>query len=160
MVRFERLLEAIGHDRRRAGVLGREYLRALSGTADVLPGARRALGRLKRRFRLAVVTNGYDRVQRSRLRAARLAHLLDAIVTSQGSGFTKPHPGIVHTALRALGVAADEALLIGDDLRTDRGAARRAGVRFVWIDGGRRHAGARPRRRARSLAELAERLLA
>ena len=48
------------------------------------------------RFRLAVVTNGYERVQRSRLRAARLLRHFDAIVTSEGAGVSKPHPGIVN----------------------------------------------------------------
>jgi putative hydrolase of the HAD superfamily len=124
-----------------------------------MPGARRALGLLRRRFQLAVVTNGYDRVQRARLRAARLTGHFGAIVTSQGSGFTKPDPRIVHAALLALHVSGAQALYVGDDLHTDLGAASGAGVPFVWIDrGGAVAAGRRPRRRVRSLLELAERL--
>ncbi len=157
--RFKRLLADSGHDARGAPRLAHAYLAFLSRRGDVLPGARRALMRLRRRFALAVVTNGYDRVQRSRLRAARLTSFFDAIVTSEGCGFAKPDPRIVRAALLALGVPREQALYVGDDLRTDRGAARASGVSFVWLARGRsRIEGARPRRRVRSLLELAVRL--
>lgn len=160
--RFRRLLVDLGEDERRAGRLGRVYLEELSRRGDVLPHARAALRQLARRYRLAVVTNGYERVQRARLAAAGLTSRFDAIVTSEGSGYSKPHPGIVEAALAALGASRTEAIFAGDDLRTDCGAAAAAGVRFVWIDHGRRPPGGapRPRGRARSLAELAARLLA
>jgi HAD superfamily hydrolase (TIGR01509 family) len=158
--RFRLLLADLKHDPRRARALARAYLACLSRRGDVLPGARRALRLLAPRFRLAVVTNGYDRVQRARLRAAGLFERFDAVVTSERAGFAKPDPRIVHAALRALRVGGRQALYVGDDLHTDRGAASAAGVPFVWIDrGGRPARGAeRPRRRVRSLLELAERL--
>jgi HAD superfamily hydrolase (TIGR01509 family) len=157
--RFRLLLAELGLDPGRARALGRAYLACLSRRGDVLPGARRALRLLRRRFRIAVVTNGYDRVQRARLRAAGLSERFDAVVTSERAGFAKPDPRIVHAALLALRVAGSQALYVGDDLHTDRGAATAAGVRFVWIDRGLALArGRRPRRRVRSLLELAERL--
>jgi len=158
--RFRMLLSDLGYDPRRARALGRAYLAELSRRGDVLPGARRALALLRRRFRLAVVTNGYDRVQRARLRAAGLTARFDAIVTSERAGFAKPDPRIVQAALSALRVQGREALYVGDDLRTDLGAASAAGVPFVWLDRGVAVARGRPRprRRVRSLLELAERL--
>jgi HAD superfamily hydrolase (TIGR01509 family) len=157
--RFRLLLAELGHDPRRARSLARAYLACLSRRGDVLPGARRALRLLRRRFRLAVVTNGYDRVQRARLRAARLYARFDVVVTSERAGFAKPDPRIVHAALSALRVTGAQALYVGDDLHTDLGAASAAGVRFVWIDRGLAAASGRgPRRRVRSLLELAERL--
>ena len=158
--RFRVLLSELGHDPRRARPLARAYLAELSRRGDVLPGARRALALLRRRFQLAVVTNGYDRVQRARLRAAGLTTRFDAIVTSEKSGFAKPDPRIVQAALLALRVQGKEALYVGDDLHTDLGAASAAGVAFVWIDRGVAVARGRtrPRRRVHSLLELAERL--
>jgi len=158
--RFRRLLADLGFDPRRAPALARAYLAELSRRGDVLPGVRRALELLQRRFQLAVVTNGYDRVQRARLRAARLTTRFAAIVTSERSGFTKPDPRIVQAALLALRVPGEQALYVGDDLHTDLGAASAAGVAFVWIDRGMAIAPGRrpPRRRVRSLLELAERL--
>jgi HAD superfamily hydrolase (TIGR01509 family) len=149
-----------GGPSRQARALGQSYLAYLSGRGDTLPGAKGALLRLRRRFGVAAVTNGYDRVQRSRLEAARLTPHFDAIVTSEGCGFTKPHPGIVHAALEALRVRPEQAVYVGDDLATDGAAARAAGVPFYWLDRGDPPAPghAVPRRRVLSLAELADRL--
>src|SRR6185295_11991278 len=84
-----------------------------------------------------LVTNGIDWVQRARVVSAGLSPELDVVVTSDGCGFRKPDPRIVHEALAALGVRPDEAVLVGDDATADGGAARAASVRFCWL----RHGG-------------------
>jgi putative hydrolase of the HAD superfamily len=114
------------------------------------------LRQLRRRYRLGVVTNGIDRVQRARLAASGLAPLFDAVVTSQSCGFAKPDPRILRAALDAMDVLPREAVYVGDDPATDGAAARAAGVRFVWMDRGGDVRGRRPRRRVRSLRDLAD----
>ena len=156
--RFRRLLRESGGDPARAGRLGAAYLERLSGRGDRLPGCRPALRALGRRYRLGIVTNGIDRVQRSRLAASGLAPLFETVVTSQGCGFAKPDPRILHVALDALGVAPRHAVYVGDDVAVDGAAARAAGVPFVWMDRGDRVRGLRPRRSVASLLEL-DRLL-
>jgi HAD superfamily hydrolase (TIGR01549 family) len=158
--RFRQLLVHLGADPRQAGGLALAYLDQLSKRGDLLPGCRAALARLGRRYRLGIVTNGYERVQRSRLAAARLTPLFEVVVTSEACGFAKPDPRILFTALEALGVRADEALYVGDDPRTDGAAAAAAGVPFCWMDcGGPLPPGVRrPRRRVESLTALADAL--
>jgi len=158
--RFRRLLREVGGDPRRAARLGETYLDHLAARGDRLPGCRPVLRRLRKRYRLGVVTNGIDRVQRSRLAASGLAPLFDAVVTSQSCGFAKPDPRILEVALDAMGVRARDALYVGDDPATDGGAARAAGVRFVWMDRGRGSGGRRPARRVESLRELGDLLSA
>jgi HAD superfamily hydrolase (TIGR01549 family) len=131
----------------------------LSERGDRLPGCRPVLRTLRRRYRLGVVTNGIDRVQRSRLAASRLTHFFETIVTSEGCGIAKPDPRILHVALDALGVAPERAVYVGDDPAVDGAAAAGAGVSFVWMDHGpalgRNGRGVRPRlRRVRSLPEV------
>jgi 2-haloacid dehalogenase len=154
--RFRRLLEHVGGDRRRAAALARAYLAGLSARGDLLPGTRALLRRLRRRFRLGVVTNSLERVQRGRLRASGLDGVFDVVVTSEACGYAKPDPRIIHVALDALAVRPRQALFVGDDLDVDGGAARAAGVAFCWIDRGapRPPALRIPRRRARVLLEL------
>jgi HAD superfamily hydrolase (TIGR01549 family) len=152
--RFRRLLVEVGAHPRRARRLGETYLDQLSQRGDRLPGCRSVLQKLHRSYRLGVVTNGIDRVQRSRLAVSGLAPFFEVVVTSQGCGFAKPDPRILHVALDALGVTPRRALYVGDDPATDGGAARAAGVHFCWMDGGRPTAGRRPRRRVENLAEL------
>ena len=114
------------------------------------------LRQLRKRYRLGVVTNGIDRVQRSRLAASGLAPLFDTVVTSQSCGYAKPDPRILHVALDAMGVPPRHAVYVGDDPATDGAAARAAGVRFVWMDRGQPTRGRRPTRRVESLRELAD----
>jgi len=163
--RFRRLLRRLGADPAGAPELGERYLALLSRRADLLPGCRRTLRALARRHRLAIVTNGIDRVQRGRLEASGLGALFDVVVTSEGCGFRKPDPRIMQAALTALGVSPREALYVGDDLETDGGAARAAGVAFCWIDRsnganggsrvpGRARPGPRPGHRVTRLTEL------
>jgi HAD superfamily hydrolase (TIGR01549 family) len=114
---------------------------------------------LRRRYRLGVVTNGIDRVQRSRLAASGLAPFFETIVTSEGCGYAKPDPRIVQVALGALAIAPQHAVYVGDDPAVDGAAAIAADVGFVWMDHGspaRDGAGraVRPRRRIHSLPEL------
>jgi HAD superfamily hydrolase (TIGR01549 family) len=153
--RFRRLLRATGADPRAARRLGETYLDHLSARGDRLPGCRPVLRELRERYRLGVVTNGIDRVQRARLRASGLEPFFETVVTSQSCGFAKPDPRILHTALDAMQVAPRHAVYVGDDAATDGAAAARAGVGFVWMDRGRPVGGRRPRRRVTSLAELA-----
>jgi HAD superfamily hydrolase (TIGR01509 family) len=154
--RFRRLLRHLGGDARRAPALGRVFLERLSRRGDVLPGCRRTLRELSGRYRLGLVTNGYDRVQRRRLTAARLDGFFEVVVTSEGCGFAKPDPRILGMALQALGLRARQVVYVGDDLDTDGAAARNAGIPFYWIDrSGVLPAGIRaPRRRIRALPGL------
>jgi YjjG family noncanonical pyrimidine nucleotidase len=134
--RFRRLLQHLRADDEGGAALSAAYIDGISRRGDLLPGCRSALARLKRRYRLGLVTNGLDRVQRSRLRVARLERCFDVVVTSEACGFAKPDPRILRVALEALGVAAAEALYVGDDREVDGGAARAAGMGFVWMDHG------------------------
>ena len=136
--RFRQLLVELDHGRRPAASLARLYMQGLAARGDLRAGSRALLRGLSRRFLLATVTNGLDRVQRSRLRAARIAGLFDRVVTSQGCGYAKPDPRIVFHALDRLGVAPHEAVLVGDDPQSDGRAAAEAGVPFLWIDHGQR----------------------
>jgi 2-haloacid dehalogenase len=155
--RFRRLLAALEARESRAARLSRDFVACLSARGDRLPGCRRVLAKLRTRFRLGVVTNGIDRVQHSRLRAARLQPFFEVVVTSEGCGYAKPDPRILETALDALEVHAREAVYVGDDVAVDGAAAKAAGMPFVWVDrGDSLPLGHRPpRRRVRHLEELA-----
>ena len=153
--RFRQLLAHVGGDPRRAARLSETFLDHLSTRGDRLPGCRRTLQRLGRRYRLGVVTNGIDRVQRSRLKAARLEPFFETVVTSEDCGYAKPDPRILHVALQALGLAPRQAVYVGDDPRVDGGAAAGAGVAFCWMDRGTDAGGGRrPRRRVTDLRAL------
>jgi putative hydrolase of the HAD superfamily len=101
---------------------------------DVIP----VLEELRRTgLRIAVVSNGIRDL------TAFVAHHqlgVDAIVDSRTHGRVKPHPTIFQAALDLLGVAAADAVMVGDSLEEDIEGARALGMRAILIDRDDRHA--------------------
>lgn len=81
--------------------------------------------------RLAVVTNNAAQAADRYLRARGLREYF-AVVHGRNADpdLMKPHPDVLGRALRSLGTAPEDAVMIGDT-PTDFVAAERAGVRFI-----------------------------
>jgi putative hydrolase of the HAD superfamily len=60
-----------------------------------------------------------------------LLRYIDAVVVSSAAGYQKPHPALFRRALDELGVAAADAVFVGDRLWEDVGGARAVGMRAV-----------------------------
>lgn len=105
-----------------------------------------------RGLRLAVVSNWDERLPRL-IERLGLASRFAAIVVSQQVGVEKPHAAIFRAALDRLGVAAGEAVHVGDRRLEDVEGAEAAGLRALWLARG----GGGD---LRSLAELPERIAA
>lgn len=61
----------------------------------------------------------------------------DVIVTSVDVGHEKPHEKIFRVALKKLGVKANEAIMVGNRIKTDVLGANRLGIKtiyFKWND--------------------------
>jgi 2-haloacid dehalogenase len=93
------------------------------------PDVDRVLGLLKKRSKLAVVTNmDTDLFERTRLSVK-----LDGAVTSEMARAYKPHPRIFEYALQQFGCARDEILWVGTAPWADVIGARLADLRVAWI---------------------------
>lgn len=62
-----------------------------------------------------------------------LTGYIDVFVTSAQVGYRKPHPRIYQATLEQTGFGADDAVFIGDSLRTDVLGPQRAGIRSVLL---------------------------
>lgn len=100
----------------------------------VYDDVRPALEHLRRSFRLGLLTNGAPGLQREKLAGAGIADYFDAVVISGDVGFGKPNSRVFTAMLARLGVAADEALMIGNSLETDVQGAQAAGIQAVWVN--------------------------
>lgn len=81
----------------------------------------------------ALITNGPSGLQRGKLATAGLDGF-DAVLVSGEVGHRKPQREIFELALARLGVAAAEALHVGDNQVADVAGARGAGLVAVWIN--------------------------
>jgi len=117
------------------------------GALEVLRGA----------YALAVISNGPVDVQRLKLRVAGIERFFPIVVTSGQVGFGKPHERIFAAALEALGVWADEAVMVGDHLERDIHGARRLAISGIWLNRSAvtAAAGVDPAMEIASLSELA-----
>ncbi len=134
--RFRRLLDAFGagdldRARRWAAAYRVAYERSwgpVAGALDLLVAARDA------GVKVAIVTNNLRREQAAKLAFCRLDAYVDALVTSEEVGVPKPGVAMFHAALATLGVAAHEALMLGDSWAADIEGARAAGLHVVWFN--------------------------
>ncbi|TWT16067.1 HAD family hydrolase [Planomicrobium sp. CPCC 101079] len=95
----------------------------------------RVLDRLKPDYQLLLLTNGSPQLQKTKLEITpEIAPYFDHIVISGAFGKGKPSPEIFHYALSKFDLAAEEVLMVGDNLLTDITGAEQAGIRSVWIN--------------------------
>jgi len=104
--------------------------------AELLPGTREALERLRQAGRtLGIVTAGDRERVGGELRDLALASVFSTLVGSGDTAERKPHPASLLLALERLGVPAVDAAYVGDSPE-DVQMARAAGVYSVGIPGG------------------------
>ena len=99
-----------------------------------MDGAADLLAALRPHARIGIVTNNLLDEQRDKLEFCGLAAYVDALVVSDDVGVSKPERGIFEIALRRLGVAAEDTVMVGDSWANDIEGAVNAGIRAVWFN--------------------------
>ena len=118
-------------------VLSRRYLDHLAGTGMLIPGARDVLERLHNRTRLVLITNGFSRVQRGRIRAAGIVAFFEFIAISEELGAQKPDPVIFARVFEHLpGAERGSSLVVGDSLTSDIAGGNAFGIDTCWFNRG------------------------
>lgn len=105
-------------------------------TTQLLPHAVEALDTLHRRgLRLGVISNRMHggTLLLDDMAYLGISHYFDSMVASCDVGQMKPHRLLFTQSLQELGMAADEAVMVGDDLRADIAGALAMGMGAVWI---------------------------
>jgi putative hydrolase of the HAD superfamily len=137
--RLERLRDRCAEEMRRAldlrdldhATARRAMLEALEFRpyADVVP----ALSELRERGVTLVIASNWDCSLPDWLGPAGITELVDGVVTSAEVGAPKPDTRVFERALAIAGVAASEALHVGDTVDNDVEGAAAAGVRAVLL---------------------------
>ncbi len=133
--RFTRFLKAINAAGNGAE-MNRFYLEQLSTHPDLLnSNVLDVMRELSEVATLAVVTNGFDRVQSRRVQESGLANYLEDVFVSEKLDSEKPNRKIFDAALRSLGVENREhVLMVGDSLSSDIQGGVNAGLDTCWFN--------------------------
>jgi putative hydrolase of the HAD superfamily len=89
---------------------------------------------LRERYPLAVVTDAQSAYARAELHKVGLLDYFDPIVVSGDHGYRKPDRRLFQLALDGMGVAAEHALYVGNDMHRDIFGAQEAGMATVMVE--------------------------
>ena len=133
--RFTRFLKEIGASGNGAE-MNRYYLNQLSTHPDLMPGnILDVLHELAEVATMAIVTNGFDKVQSRRVKESGVAAFMEEVFVSERSDSEKPNRKIFDTALKTLGVENREhVLVVGDSLTSDIQGGINAGLDTCWLN--------------------------
>lgn len=135
--RFELFLEAVQVTHSPAA-FSASYLQCLAACSQLMAGAEEALRALRAKYRMAILTNGLQEVQRGRLARSVIRPHIEALIISEEIGHAKPAREFFDTAFAHLGNPAKEAvLMIGDGWASDIQGAAQYGLDACWFNPGR-----------------------
>jgi putative hydrolase of the HAD superfamily len=116
------------NDRAFAGRFAAEYLRLSPQNEALFPAVIDVLSYLFEKYSLHIITNGFDEVQRVKLKSNAIEKYFSTVTTSEEAGAKKPNAKIFHFALNKAGANVTESIMIGDDYNVDIEGARSVGM--------------------------------
>jgi putative hydrolase of the HAD superfamily len=132
---WRRALAAYGvDDRAFVDRLAATFPRERRALHTVYPDVEPVLQDLGKSFRLALLTNGAPDLQREKLGGSKLAPYFYAVIVAGEVGVGKPDPRVFALTLERLSVCPEEAVMVGNSLRSDIAGAQRAGLKAIWVN--------------------------
>lgn len=135
--------------------LSTQFVELLPTRTILFPYAKEILQYLKDKdYQLHLITNGFEKVQHSKLKNSGLDIFFGEVITSEGSNSLKPNKEIFDYAFRKTGATASNSIMLGDTLEVDIQGAMNAGMDQVFVNHLRITAGIKPTYVVHSLKEL------
>lgn len=132
--RFTQLFELLhcSADGIEAGELYHSYL---DQGHEILPEAKEVLATLhKEGYSLLAATNGIEKTQIQRLKAAEVYTYFSGMYASQAVGFQKPDQRFFDYILQHEGIQAQQCIMVGDTPSADIVGGKQAGMHTVFYD--------------------------
>lgn len=129
---FQKLKVSIAHHE--IDELAHSYIQELPLDNYLLEGTQKMLDYLKSKYRLHIITNGFQEVQVLKLKRSKIDTYFQTVTASDEVGKKKPHPSIFDFALRRAGVEARNSIMIGDSFEADILGAQSAGMNTLFFN--------------------------
>lgn len=117
-----------------ANEIGDYYVNESPKQTILLPHALDVLNYLHVKYKLHIITNGFEEVQHVKLRESKIGHFFDQLIFSEKVGVKKPHPLIFKKALKNSGATANNSVMIGDDYYADIYGAQRVKMDSIYFN--------------------------
>ncbi len=117
-----------------ANEMGHFYVNQSPMQTILLPHTLDVLNYLQAKYKLHIITNGFEEVQHIKLRESKIGHFFDQLIFSETVGVKKPHPLIFKKAMKNAGATAKNSIMIGDDFYADIYGAQRVKMESVYFN--------------------------
>lgn len=117
-----------------AKTLGEEYLKIMPLKTALINGTRDLLEYLSPKYKLHIISNGFNEVQFPKLERCHIAKYFEWVVTSENAGYHKPDPRVFGYSLSKANAKKEESIMIGDDLEIDIVGAKKFGMDQVYFN--------------------------
>ena len=107
--------------------LSDQYIERLSTFNHLIPNTIDILNYLNPKYRLHIITNGFEEIQVKKLKGADIYGYFDQVVNSEMAGVKKPNLKIFELALDMAGTTSNRSIMIGDNIEADVLGAKAAG---------------------------------
>ncbi len=153
--RFELALSEFGlNDRWLAQQLGEEYLDIMPLKTALIAGAEDLLHYLHARYKLHIITNGFNEVQVPKMQRCGIAHYFEWVITSENAGYHKPDPRVFGYSLSKANAKKNESVMVGDDLEVDIVGAKKFGMDQIYFNPDKKTHGLELTHEVQSLADI------
>lgn len=115
-------------------IISTEYIVKLATHNHLLPNAVEILDYLKPKYKLHIITNGFEEVQTRKLVNANIFDYFDQVINSEMAGVKKPNPEIFELALQKANVVATKSLMVGDNIEADILGAKAVGFHAMHFN--------------------------
>lgn len=115
-------------------ILSDAYIDNLSSYNHVFQHTFEVLDYLKSKYKLHIITNGFQEIQDRKLKNANLYNYFNKIVNSEMAGVKKPNPYIFQLALKLAETKPESSIMIGDNLEADILGAQALGFKAIHFN--------------------------
>jgi putative hydrolase of the HAD superfamily len=110
------------------------YIDELPANNHLLPGAAEVLEYLHPKYKLHIITNGFQEVQNIKLNKSNIAHYFETVTSSEEVGVKKPNPLVFQRALIKANTSAAQSIMIGDTFEADILGAEAVGMQSLFYN--------------------------
>ena len=115
-------------------LLSHEYIHYLPQFNYLYEGAWEILDYLFPKYKLHIITNGFQTVQAGKLKNSNIEHFFQTITNSEMAGVKKPNPLIFEYALKKANATKSKSIMIGDSLEADIEGAINVGLDAIFFN--------------------------
>ncbi|MBU3009868.1 YjjG family noncanonical pyrimidine nucleotidase [Polaribacter vadi] len=108
-----------------------EYIEFLPHFNFLFDGTFEILDYLKAKYKLHIITNGFEEVQLLKMKSSNIIDYFDVIVTSESVGVKKPNPKVFTHSLELANAKKENSIMIGDSIEADVLGAINVGMQAI-----------------------------